>query len=181
MANSRSKGSKNERNLCKWWQDWTGMEFTRIPASGGLRWGKTDNISGDLICADPRHSRRFPFTIEAKFYKEINFEHLISGVSKVKILEFWAQANEDAERAKKIPFLFMRYNGMKSMTWFTVIEYRFLKILKSEGFKPENPFFKVILPEGRDIIIFNSSDLLNVNYRNFSVKIKKHLRNAKKR
>lgn len=38
--NSKNKGSRFERTICKWFQDWTGYEFNRVPASGGLRWKK---------------------------------------------------------------------------------------------------------------------------------------------
>ena len=51
--NSKNKGSRFERTICKWFQDWTGYEFNRVPASGGLRWKKTDNITSDISCTDP--------------------------------------------------------------------------------------------------------------------------------
>ena len=34
MANSKKKGSKNERDVCKFWKEWSGLSFTRVPASG---------------------------------------------------------------------------------------------------------------------------------------------------
>ena len=57
--NSKNKGSRFERTICKWFQDWTGYEFKRVPASGALRWKKTDNITSDITCTDPKHSKRF--------------------------------------------------------------------------------------------------------------------------
>lgn len=39
-VNSKQKGSRFERSICKFFQDWTGYEFSRVPASGGLRWKK---------------------------------------------------------------------------------------------------------------------------------------------
>ena len=48
--NSRKKGSKNERFLTKLFEQWTGVEFSRVPASGGLRWkGMSEIIVGDIV------------------------------------------------------------------------------------------------------------------------------------
>lgn len=179
MANGKKKGSKNERDLAKWWKEWSGIEFTRVPASGGLRWKKTDNISGDIICADPRHSRRFPFTVEAKFYKDINFEHLILGNKSIKILEFWQQATEDAERSSKIPILFMRYNGMPKAVWFVIMGLETFNImLKQKGGKMNNIYFIIEAGERR-LACINSKDMLDLDYKEFCIKNKKMLRNGK--
>ena len=109
-GNSKNKGNRGEREVCKFWKEWTNYEFSRTPASGGLRWKKADNISSDVICTDDKHSRKFPFSIESKFYKDIRFEHILLGNKKCKILEFWDQANNDSIRAGKLPVLMMRYN-----------------------------------------------------------------------
>ena len=84
-VNSKQKGSRFERSICKFFQDWTGYEFSRVPASGGLRWKKTDNITSDITCSDPKHSRRFSLSVECKSYQEIKFEHLLLG-NKLSIL-----------------------------------------------------------------------------------------------
>lgn len=120
--NSRQKGSKNERDVCKWWKDWTGYEFARVPSSGGLRWGRTTDTTGDIICSDKKHFLRFPFSIECKSYKDINFEHILLGNKKIKTLDFWKQAVDDAKRGNKLPILMMRYNGMKKGEYFFVVE-----------------------------------------------------------
>lgn len=119
-TNSKNKGNRFERAICKFFKDWSGYEFSRVPQSGGLRWKKTDNITSDVICTDDKHSRRFPFSIECKFHKEIKFEDILLD-NKSKILEFWKQATSDAVRAKKIPLLIMRYNNMPSGDGFLVI------------------------------------------------------------
>ena len=179
--NSKKKGNKNERNLCNWWKDWSGLEFSRVPASGGLRWKNTDNICGDIIMTDERHSRRFPFSIEAKAYKDIRFEHLVLGNKKIKIIEFWNQAKEDALRGNKIPILFMRYNGMPASTWFTVLNestYKvFLKYLDKNH--KHQPIIKISFEDGENIYILNSDDLSTVNYKEFTITIKKLKRNGK--
>ncbi len=119
--NSRKKGSKNERDICKWWERWTGFDFDRVPASGGLRWGRTTDTAGDIICSDKKHFLRFPFSIECKAHKEINFEHLLLGNKKNKVREFWEQATSDSDRAGKLPILMMRYNGMKGGEYFILL------------------------------------------------------------
>lgn len=192
MANGKKKGSKNERTLSKWFSDWSGYEFTRVPASGGLRWKKTDNITGDIICADPRHSRRFPFSIETKSYKDINFEHIIIGVKNIKVMEFWQQAKDDAERASmKVPLLFMRYNGMPASTWFVVMTFELYLLAVKKGCSheysmfvihpPEVTIFPKLIPEESEIlVVLNSKDLYRVDYRKFATKVKQRLRNGKK-
>jgi len=127
--NSKAKGSKNERDTCKWWKDWTGYEFSRVPSSGGLRWSRTTDTTGDIICSDNKHYLRFPFSIECKNYKEINFEHILLGTKGAKVLQFWNQALEDAERGNKLPILMMRYNGMKKGDYFFVVDEQFGGIL----------------------------------------------------
>lgn len=121
--NSKSKGNRFERSVCKAFQNWSGYEFSRTPASGGLRWKKADNISSDVVCSDPKHAKRFSLSIECKSYHDIKFEHLLLGMKSCKIDSFWNQANRDAERAKKIPVLIMRYNSMpKDEAFFMVNE-----------------------------------------------------------
>lgn len=104
--NSREKGVKNERELAKKLQEWTGQPFARIPSSGGLRWKNDSRTVGDLIPEDETFV--FPFCIETKHYAKANLD--IS--KKSKISGAWEQAARDALRANKIPLLFYRINGM---------------------------------------------------------------------
>ena len=176
--NSKSKGSKNERNLSKWWEGWSGLEFQRVPASGGLRWGNTQNITGDIICSDERHSRRFPFSIEAKSVKDIRFEHYSLGLKTNKVDEFWGQAKADGERAGKIPILFMRYNGMPASNWLVIMDYKvYQRWCYSKGV---NKFPVIYIhTEKEKLVLMNSTDLNTVDYTEFIIKIKKLRRNGK--
>lgn len=177
-VNGKKKGSKAERALCKWWESWSGLEFNRVPASGGLRWGNTQNITGDLICSDERASRRFPFSIESKAYKDIRFEHLILGNKKVKIWEFWEQAKADGIRGNKIPILFMRYNNMKASTWFVIIPYAIYKLWKLKLGHHKLPFAHLEV-EGEKVVLMNSSDLITADYKEFIKSVKTYIRNGK--
>lgn len=176
--NSKKKGNKGERVLCKWWTQWTNMEFSRVPASGGLRWKSTHATSGDIICTERPHDRRFLFSIESKNYKDINFEHLILGNKKVKILEFWEQTKEDASRANKIPILFMRYNGMPKNIYFVIVSINLWReILIFKDGKPNSNIYFTVYNKGETFVIFNSNELLDVNY----IKLHKTLKTYKRR
>ena len=170
MANSKKKGNKAERELCKWFQQWTGFPFTRVPASGGLRWKNTNATAGDIICDDERHSRRFQFSVESKSYKDINFEHLILGNKKVKLIEFWDQANDDAKRSDKVPILFMRYNGMAKNMYFVVIPHYVYRLLFPTFILMEYNRFQVLGPN--PMVIMNSNDLLKFDYNKLHKNLK---------
>ena len=176
--NGKRKGNKSERELAKWWQGWSGIEFSRVPQSGGLRWQKTDDIAGDIIPTDKKGTRRFPFSIESKSYKDLRFEHIILGNKNVKILEFWEQAKSDALRSIKYPILFLRYNGMKKSTWFVMLRYEEFKF-NSNIDKIEYPYFDLYIEKER-VIIMNSNDLLKTDYQTFIKKLKIK-RNGEKR
>lgn len=129
--NSRRKGSRNERSIAKLFKIWTGYDFSKTPQSGGLHW-KAKNTIGDIICTDDLHGKRFPFSIEAKVHSEVDFSYLIDttkGKKSNKILLFWDQASSDANRAYKIPLLFIRRNLMKSDTHFIGLPTEYFNML----------------------------------------------------
>jgi Holliday junction resolvase len=72
--NSKAKGSKNERYAAKALEEWVGFPFTRVPQSGGLRWQGGQNITGDIIPEDMYKLQDFPFSVEVKARKELDFE-----------------------------------------------------------------------------------------------------------
>ena len=169
-VNSKKKGSKWERDICKFMKSWTGYEFSRTPASGGLRWHKKDDIVSDVICTDEKHGHRFPMAIEAKFYHDLRFEHILLGNDSCKIMEFWAQANRDAERAKKLPMLIMRYNNMPKMEAFVMLDQPTSNaILKDDDLgknltKPRMAFQRSLDSVEDTFYIFMLSDLKNLEY-----------------
>lgn len=156
--NSKKKGNRNERKLTKLWETWTGWEFQRVPASGGLRWKKTDDITGDIICTEPGITG-FKFSVETKSHKTIDFAHLLNGNKRCSIMDFWNQTLADSERAKRIPILFMRSNGMKQDMYFVAIDMitynKVRKLLK-------NKFGR--LRFNNQFVILNSIDLFNSNF-----------------
>lgn len=176
-VNSKNKGGKFEREVAKIIQRWTGYEFSRVPSSGGLRWKKTDNISGDITCSDPEHAGKFPFSVECKFHKEINFEHILLGNKGCKVLEFWDQATSDAERCNKVPMLIMRYNGMPKGEAFVMFD-KDVSDIVLKHFKLGKPQMGLQIPDHNMkctvVYIFMLSDILaTVKYKKLSRKITK--------
>lgn len=157
--NSKKKGNRNERLGTKLWSKWTGWEFSRVPASGGLRWKKTDDITGDIICTE-KGVYNFKFSIEMKFHKDIEFNYLLLGKKKNPVMKFWEQCKKDASRADKIPILFMRYNGMPKDTYFVVISHETFKKI-SKLIKFSNGYLRY----GKQFIIFNSVDLFRSSFK----------------
>lgn len=167
--NSKKKGAKNEREICKVLQEWSGYEFSRVPQSGGLRWKKTDNITGDIICSDPKGAYRFNLSIEAKFHNDFRFEHILLPNAKVKILSFWEQALEDAARADREPMVWMRYNNMPKGLWFIILRTKAFDCTKGL-YSLKSPVMHIVHPD-HDLTVFMSSDLTTSPYKKFIRKI----------
>lgn len=106
--NSKKKGDANERLVSNWLESWTGVAFTRVPRSGGLRWKNTANVCGDVVCEDSDFN--FPFTLETKHLKRITFtRHLRKNSS---VYEVFRQCYSDCKRSGKRPLLMLRKDGM---------------------------------------------------------------------
>lgn len=168
--NSRSKGCKNERKAAKLIAAWTNKAFARTPSSGGLNW-KTSNTKGDIVCTTEGHY--FPFCVEVKAHKEINFSELLMSKKKgVKVQEFWEQATRDAAKCNKTPLLFMRYNRMPSNLFFIALPQETWRVIKK--CIPKGNTLTWTTPEG-GIVICPSDLFLSSDYK----QIKKVLKNAK--
>lgn len=168
MANSRRKGSKNERNISKLLESWTKKKFSRTPSSGGLNW-KNSQVSGDIVCTTEGHY--FPFSIEAKNYREINFEHLLY-LDDPDILKFWNQCVSDSKKSAKtkIPLLFMRYNGMPKDLHFVAIPNHYFILLK-----PLIPEGSRHLVSSEGFTIFRSTSLFKSDYKEVKKTLKIYL------
>jgi len=168
MTDSRKKGSRNERNVAKLMEDWTGYEFARTPQSGGLHW-KKQHTTGDIVCIDDLHGRRFRFSIECKFHEELDLLHLIDdtiGKKSNKIISFWEQTEGDARQAKRLPLLFMRRNGMRAGMHFVVMSTNFWLLILS-ALEPWAIKYGVFHYTSSDhsFTIMNSEDLVATDYR----------------
>lgn len=181
--NSKAKGSKGERDLCKWWKDWTGQEFTRVPSSGGLRWSRTSDTTGDIINADQKHYLRFPFSIECKVHKSIDFKDILKGNKNCQVIDFWGQASDDAKRGSKIPILFMRENGMAKGLYYVALPPSVFHLLRGtdmiKSFVNKEPYF--LISSGSNIFyVITSKELLSYDYSKIYKLVRKLLKNSRK-
>ncbi len=131
--NSRKKGQNAERKVCSILEEWTGEEFVRVPASGGLRYvSKTIQplICGDVVCTNADFRQKFPFQIEVKHYKDLglkrHYDEAEGKLTKIlaQVQRFWEQSQRDAERAssvtKQVGLLWVRENRLGEAHLFIV-------------------------------------------------------------
>ena len=155
--NSKRKGDLNERTVAKWLEEWTGVKFTRVPRSGGLRWQATANVCGDLVCEDS--SFGFPFTIETKHLANITMGGVLR--KKSKVFTVYEQCKSDCARSGRLPMLILRRNGMPQGEWIIFFEEQVANILM------ENNLFVYSLgtaPNGIRLVGFSShvlKDMMN--------------------
>lgn len=160
MTNSKKKGNKAERDASKVLENWTGKEFARIPASGGLRWHKREGVVGDLMCSTEGHY--FPFTVEVKFHEKIDFSQpLFESRKGIKLLDFVNQALTDGKRASKEPMLLIRYNGMPKGVFFVGIRRTLLIRSKVRNLAFPNLTYGKPL----NFVFFLSTYLNNIDYK----------------
>jgi hypothetical protein len=67
--------------------------------------------AGDISCIHPIGNHFISrFAPECKFYKDLDYKGLLTG--RGKLLEFWAEINEQSGRYGKLPFLVAKQNRM---------------------------------------------------------------------
>ena len=180
--NPSKKGGRNERGIVNLFKKWTNYEFARTPSSGGLHWKKA-HTSGDIVCIDNLHGTRFPFSIEAKFYHDIEFHYLIDGsIGKktAKIIHFWDQTVRDAITSNRIPLLFFRKNMMKTDMHFVALPTDFFNIWVEKVGKQILKYGYLIYERGSyNFVIINSFDLFETDYIEFYKSGRKLLKNEK--
>lgn len=159
--NSKSKGSKNERAIAKLLTLWTGYEFARVPMSGGLGWQNRIQVTGDVIPTDPKEMVKFPFSVEAKFYREIVLDSPLLD-HRAKWQDWWDQSCNDAERSGKLPLVFMRRNLMPKDEHYVIVEDDiFDEMSITPSFNNPRGFFNY----NHEVVIFPSRDLFRANYK----------------
>lgn len=92
--NSKNKGNTMERKVAKMLSEWSGYQFNRTPASGGLHWKDDNSVTGDIV---PPPELQFPLSIEVK-KQEVpwDFDFILTGTSS--LWEFYKQSARDAHR-----------------------------------------------------------------------------------
>jgi len=121
----KNKGSSFERFLCKelslWLSEGTRQDLLwRSSMSGGrstVAMKKGVKLSAQVGDISSIHKLGHKFTelfmIEAKFYKNLNYDSLIKGNGN--LVTFWKRACEDASTHDKLPMLIAKQNHFPSV------------------------------------------------------------------
>lgn len=158
--NSKIKGSSNEKRACKTLFKWTGIEFHRTPASGGLKWYMDNRIVGDIV-APP--NANFPFVVEVKAHKSIDLD--IPTIKKVKMFTFFNQVLRDAYSVGKEPLLMARQNQMKNDEWVIGVKPEFGKFISTTfSINPISVGSRIIDNSTIQLQVFRSYDFFSISY-----------------
>ena len=102
---SKIKGSAYEAKIKRYLNSHLDFEFERMPLSGAIEY-----LKGDLWT--PHDTAGWPYCIECKHYKDIQWNNLLTAKT-TDLLQFWRQAEREAEVMKKKPLLIFRWNRSK--------------------------------------------------------------------
>jgi len=103
---SKNKGKRYEAKIAKLFTEITGVNFRRVPASGGFnKCGGVHVASrvfcGDLIC----DNADFIFSVEAKNRKIFDYNHIIKNVNTAPFTAWWFQCVRDAYSNNLLPLM----------------------------------------------------------------------------
>lgn len=173
MTNSYKKGGRTERKIYKRLGSFyfnNEKSFARLKGeSQGMRPGDIGIYLKDNQAATLQLITDFPFTIEIKNREEWNYKKLIEykGNTKPNIWDYWEQAKNQAERAKKCPLLIYKKNYYKFMA---ALPYSIENnCIRTDYFKEEIDSYKIpkyhtITTNSNEyIIIFRFMDFLSIN------------------
>ena len=102
---SKIKGTAYEAKSKRYLNSHLDIEFERMPLSGAIEY-----LKGDLWT--PHDTAAWPYCIECKHYKDIQWNNLLTAKT-TDLLQFWRQAEREAEVMKKKPLLIFRWNRSK--------------------------------------------------------------------
>ena len=102
---SKIKGTAYEAKIKRYLNSHLDIEFERMPLSGAIEY-----LKGDLWT--PHDTAAWPYCIECKHYKDIQWNNLLTAKT-TDLLQFWRQAEREAEGMKKKPLLIFRWNRSK--------------------------------------------------------------------
>ena len=112
MANTgKIKGSAYEAKIALLLSKEFGKEFRRVPLSGAI-----DYLKGDIWM--PHDTAWFPYCIECKHYKEIEWNNLLTSKT-TDMYSFWAQTIREADVMHKKPLLIFRWNRSKDFVAYS--------------------------------------------------------------
>jgi len=102
---SKIKGSAYEAKIATLLSKEFNKEFRRVPLSGAI-----DYLKGDIW--HPSDTAWFPYCIECKHYKDIEWNNLLTAKSS-NLFSFWTQTLREAGVMDKRPLLIFRWNRSK--------------------------------------------------------------------
>ena len=102
---SKIKGTAYGAKIKRYLNSHLDIEFERMPLSGAIEY-----LKGDLWT--PHDTAAWPYCIECKHYKDIQWNNLLTAKT-TDLLQFWRQAEREAEVMKKKPLLIFRWNRSK--------------------------------------------------------------------
>jgi len=111
-VDSRAKGARGETDVAKVLNQYSGLEFKRVPMSGALH--ESHQLKGDLYLVNSLNI----YCIEVKFYAE---DHLTSKLLTDKtpqILTWWQQTIREAAQISRKPLLIFKFNRSKMFVAF---------------------------------------------------------------
>lgn len=148
MADSRDKGKRGEYQVRDLLTEKTGLEWARVPGSGGF--GAHHGLKGDVYLPTST-GKMSKFAIEVKWYKD---EHLNSNILKNSSsqLDKWLdQAYREAEQMNSNPMLiFKKDRG----NWLVALDTKDIQDIKL----PETHLFYG--HSGRSVVILDFKELL---------------------
>ena len=102
MVDSRDKGVRAEYNLRDRLRKHTGLQWERVPGSGGFN--AVHGLKGDLYIPDTRYRH----CIEVKHYKDDVFNSNLMNETVSTLEKFWQQTRREADEINKEPLLVFR-------------------------------------------------------------------------
>lgn len=175
-STATKKGNRGQLMARDVLQEWTHKKM-KSSSQSGMPGYNHDPHKGDILCNTEGHF--FPFTVEVKFYKEINFCQLLQpNLKNVLILDFWAQVEFDAKKCHKIPMLMMRFNGLPSDFFFVVIETDFWE--KVNMFRRALNIRRTItfweMEKGLKLKLIGSDQFFKMEYKEVKKVAKEHIK-----
>jgi Holliday junction resolvase len=109
MVDSREKGARAEAALKTLLRKETGLNWQRVPASGGL--AAKHGLKGDLYVPNEKNV----FCVEVKHYKDDQLTSKILTSKNPIIIDWWEQTIRESSQVNREPLLVFKYDRSK---WF---------------------------------------------------------------
>lgn len=102
MVSSRDKGKRAEYAIRDMLRDATGLQWERVPGSGGLM--SSHGLKGDVYVPDTN----IKHCVEVKHYKDDVINYLMLKNPDNQFAKFWAQTVRESGQVGKEPLLFFK-------------------------------------------------------------------------